>query len=161
MLIECIPNVSEGRRTDIIAAMAAAIRGIPGVRLLDHSSIRRTTDPCSRWPATRPASSERAGVVERAVADVDLATASGIRGWAPSTWPFVPMKCGPWRTAWRSRRSVPVAARSRSLYLYEASTIRPQEPRGYPPRRVRSWLDADSGVDAGFRSGRAPSKAGA
>ena len=38
MLIECIPNVSEGRRPDVVAAIAAAIRAVPGVRLLDHSS---------------------------------------------------------------------------------------------------------------------------
>jgi len=36
-LIECVPNVSEGRRHDVIAALAAAI-DIPGVRLLDQSS---------------------------------------------------------------------------------------------------------------------------
>ena len=37
-IIECIPNVSEGRRADIVDAIAAAIRAVPGVRLLDHSS---------------------------------------------------------------------------------------------------------------------------
>lgn len=36
-LIECVPNVSEGRRADVIAALAAAI-STPGVRLLDRSS---------------------------------------------------------------------------------------------------------------------------
>ena len=37
-IIECIPNVSEGRRPEIVEAIAAAIRAVPGVRLLDHSS---------------------------------------------------------------------------------------------------------------------------
>jgi glutamate formiminotransferase len=37
-IIESIPNVSEGRRADVIARMADAIRGAPGVRLLDQSS---------------------------------------------------------------------------------------------------------------------------
>jgi glutamate formiminotransferase len=36
-LIECVPNVSEGRRDDVIAALAAAI-DVPGVHLLDRSS---------------------------------------------------------------------------------------------------------------------------
>jgi len=36
-LIECVPNVSEGRRADIIAALAAAI-GAPGIHVLDRSS---------------------------------------------------------------------------------------------------------------------------
>jgi glutamate formiminotransferase len=37
-IIECIPNVSEGRRPDVVARLAEAIRRTPGVRLLDHSS---------------------------------------------------------------------------------------------------------------------------
>lgn len=37
-IIECVPNVSEGRRADTIAAIADAIRAVPGVRLLDVSS---------------------------------------------------------------------------------------------------------------------------
>ena len=38
MIIECIPNVSEGRRPDVVSAMADAIRSVAGVRLLDFSS---------------------------------------------------------------------------------------------------------------------------
>jgi glutamate formiminotransferase len=37
-IIECIPNVSEGRRPEVVDAIAAAIRAVPGVRLLDYSS---------------------------------------------------------------------------------------------------------------------------
>ena len=37
-IIECIPNVSEGRRPEVVEAIADAIRAVPGVRLLDHSS---------------------------------------------------------------------------------------------------------------------------
>jgi glutamate formiminotransferase / 5-formyltetrahydrofolate cyclo-ligase len=37
-IIEVIPNVSEGRRPDIVEQLAAAIRAIPGARLLDYSS---------------------------------------------------------------------------------------------------------------------------
>ena len=36
-LIECVPNVSEGRRADVIAAIGTAIAG-PGIHLLDQSS---------------------------------------------------------------------------------------------------------------------------
>src|SRR5512134_561686 len=36
--IECIPNVSEGRRPDVVGRMAEAIRSAEGVRLLDYSS---------------------------------------------------------------------------------------------------------------------------
>ena len=37
-LIECVPNVSDGRRLDVIEALAAAIMAVDGVRLLDRSS---------------------------------------------------------------------------------------------------------------------------
>ena len=37
-LIEAVPNVSEGRRPDVIETLAAAIAGSPGVDLLDTSS---------------------------------------------------------------------------------------------------------------------------
>ena len=38
MLIQCVPNISEGRRRDVVDAVVAAIRRVEGVRLLDHSS---------------------------------------------------------------------------------------------------------------------------
>jgi glutamate formiminotransferase len=37
-VIECVPNVSEGRRPEVVEAMAAAVRAVSGVRLLDRSS---------------------------------------------------------------------------------------------------------------------------
>jgi glutamate formiminotransferase / 5-formyltetrahydrofolate cyclo-ligase len=37
-LVECVPNVSEGRRGDVIDRMADAIRATEGVRLLDRTS---------------------------------------------------------------------------------------------------------------------------
>src|SRR5471032_3386395 len=37
-IIECVPNISEGRDTASIEAVAAAVRAAPGVRLLDVSS---------------------------------------------------------------------------------------------------------------------------
>ena len=37
-LIECVPNVSEGRRPDVVNAIAEAVSQVEGVRLLDRSS---------------------------------------------------------------------------------------------------------------------------
>src|SRR5512144_552167 len=37
-IIECVPNISEGRDRASIDAIAAAVRGVTGVRLLDVSS---------------------------------------------------------------------------------------------------------------------------
>ena len=38
MLIESVPNISEGRRLDVIDRVAAAIEGVPGAFLLDRTS---------------------------------------------------------------------------------------------------------------------------
>ena len=40
-IIECVPNVSEGRRPEVVTGFVEAIRGVPGVRVLDYG-------PCSR-----------------------------------------------------------------------------------------------------------------
>ena len=37
-IVESIPNVSEGRRPEVVERLATAIRSVPGVRLLDYSS---------------------------------------------------------------------------------------------------------------------------
>jgi glutamate formiminotransferase / 5-formyltetrahydrofolate cyclo-ligase len=37
-IIESVPNVSEGRRPEVIERLAEAVRSSPGVRLLDHSA---------------------------------------------------------------------------------------------------------------------------
>jgi len=37
-VIECVPNVSEGRNSEVLSEIAAAVRSAPGVRLLDVSS---------------------------------------------------------------------------------------------------------------------------
>ena len=37
-VIECVPNVSEGRNSEVVSEIAAAVRSAPSVRLLDVSS---------------------------------------------------------------------------------------------------------------------------
>ncbi len=39
-IVECVPNFSEGRRTEVIEAIANAIKSVEGVRLLDYESDR-------------------------------------------------------------------------------------------------------------------------
>ena len=95
MLIECIPNVSEGRRPEVVAAMADAVRRVQGVRLLDYSS------DASHNRSVFTLVGDAAGVeqavmvlVERAVADIDLRTHRGEhpRLGAVDVIPFVPIE---------------------------------------------------------------------
>jgi glutamate formiminotransferase len=131
MLIECIPNVSEGRRPAVVAAMAAAIRATAGVRLLDHSS-----DPShNRSVFTMVGDAggvERAvlALFERAIADIDLRTHRGEhpRLGAVDVVPFVPIEgvtmadC----VALANRVGAEVAARFQiPVYLYEEASSNP------------------------------------
>jgi len=131
MVIECITNVSEGRRTEIVAAMAAALRGVPGVRLLDHSS-----DPSHNRSVFTMAGDatgiERAvlALFERAVADIDLRGHSGEhpRLGAVDVVPFVPIEGVTMADCVALARKVgaEVAARFQiPVYLYEEASANP------------------------------------
>src|SRR4051794_31672864 len=93
-LIECIPNVSEGRRADVVARLADAIRSVRGVRLLDHSSD--ASHNRSVFTMVGDAAGVEAAVLalfERAVAEVNLQTHKGEhpRLGAVDVVPFVPI----------------------------------------------------------------------
>jgi glutamate formiminotransferase len=131
MLIECVPNVSEGRRPEVVAAMAAAIRGVPGVRLLDHSS-----DPSHhRSVFTFVGDStgvERAvlALFERAIADIDLRTHKGEhpRLGAVDVVPFIPIEGATMAdcVALAKKVGAEVAARfGVPVYLYEDASSNP------------------------------------
>ena len=94
-IIECIPNVSEGRRPEIVEAIAAAIRSVPGVRLLDHSSD--ASHHRSVFTFAGDAGAVKAAVLamyERALAAIDLRSHSGEhpRLGAIDVVPFVPIE---------------------------------------------------------------------
>jgi len=93
-LIECVPNVSEGRRRDVIADLAAAIEG-PGVRVLDQSSDpshNRTVYTCAGEPA--PLQDAVLRLFAAAVAAIDLRHHDGVhpRMGAVDVVPFVPLE---------------------------------------------------------------------
>ena len=93
-LIECIPNVSEGRRTAVVERLADVLRSAPGVRLLDYSSDashNRTV-----FTLAGDATSLKMAVVglfEHAVDAIDLRTHKGEhpRIGAVDVVPFVPI----------------------------------------------------------------------
>ena len=94
-IIECIPNVSEGRRPDVVDVIAAAIRAVPGVRLLDYSSDAAHNR--SVFTLAGDAAAVKAAVLamyEQAVAAIDLRGHSGEhpRLGAVDVVPFVPIE---------------------------------------------------------------------
>ena len=131
MVIECIPNVSEGRRTDVIDAMAAAIAATPGVRLLDRSSDG------SHNRSVFTLAGDKSGVAnavfalfERAVADIDLRTHHGEhpRLGAVDVVPFVPIDGVTMAECVELAKDVGEAVVQRfgvPVYLYEEASTNP------------------------------------
>lgn len=94
-IIESIPNVSEGRRQDVIQKLIGAISATPGVRLLDHSSD--ASHNRSVFTLVGDAPSLKAAILalfESAVASIDLRTHQGEhpRLGAVDVVPFVPIE---------------------------------------------------------------------
>ena len=93
-LIEAIPNVSEGRRPDVVEALAAAVGAVPGVRLLDRSSDASHHRTVLTFAGTPEAVREAAlALYDQALRLIDL---RGHRGEHPrlgavDVCPFVPL----------------------------------------------------------------------
>jgi glutamate formiminotransferase len=131
MVIECVPNVSEGRRPEIVAAMADAITAVEGVRLLDHSSDESHHRTVFTF-AGDAAGVERAvlALFERALATIDLRTHRGEhpRMGAVDVVPFVPIEGVTMAACVALARRVGAAVADRfkvPVYLYEEASSDP------------------------------------
>src|SRR5580765_2796480 len=131
MLIECVPNVSEGRRADVIAAMVEAIGRVPGVRLLDHSSDASHNRSVFTMVGDAPGLEIAIlALVERAVASIDLRSHRGEhpRLGAVDVVPFIPIEGATMAdcVALAKRVGAAVAQRcSVPVYLYEEASTNP------------------------------------
>jgi glutamate formiminotransferase len=132
-IIECVPNVSEGRDLGSIEEIAAAVRGAPGVRLLDVSS-----DPShnrSVLTFVGDAAAVRAGVhalFEAAVPRIDLRKHQGEhpRMGAVDVVPFIPISASSVEECVSLSREVGAEIAERfgiPVFLYEESAS--AEPR--------------------------------
>ena len=130
-IIESIPNVSEGRRTEIVERLADAIRGTPGVRLLDYSS-----DPShnrSVFTLAGDAGSIKTATMalfEQAVASIDLRNHQGEhpRLGAVDVVPFVPIEGVTMKECVALALDVAASVAERfgvPIYLYEEASTNP------------------------------------
>ncbi|HKB13515.1 MAG TPA: glutamate formimidoyltransferase [Vicinamibacterales bacterium] len=131
MVIECIPNVSEGQRAEVVTSIADAVRSVPGVRLLDVSS-----DPShnrSVLTLAGDASGVEAAVLalfERALASIDLRTHKGEhpRLGAVDVVPFVPIEGATMADCVTLAKRVGATVAERfqlPVYLYEEASTNP------------------------------------
>lgn len=133
--LECVPNVSEGRRPEVVARLAAAAASGAGVRLLDVSS-----DPDHNRTVLTLAG-DAAGLrqsllalYEIALAEVDLNRHQGVhpRVGAVDVVPFVPLGETPMVEAVAAAEDLAAEVAARfglPVYLYERAARRPERSR--------------------------------
>ncbi len=130
-IIECIPNISEGRRPEIVERLAAAVRRASGVRLLDYSSD--ASHNRSVFTLAGDAGSLTRAILalfEQAVADIDLRQHSGEhpRVGAVDVVPFVPIEGVTMDDCVSLAKAVGAAVAERfgiPVFLYEEASSNP------------------------------------
>ena len=131
--LECVPNVSEGRRPEAVARLAASVSSVPGARLLDVSS-----DPDHNRTVLTLAGEEAGlhaallSLYETALAEIDLTRHEGVhpRVGAVDVVPFVPLGGTPMEAAVAAaeRLGAEVARRfGLPVYLYEKAARYPRD----------------------------------
>jgi glutamate formiminotransferase len=127
--IVCVPNISEGRRLDVVESLAEALRSVAGVRLLDYSS-----DPTHNRSVftlageAGPLAAAAVALFERALAAIDLRDHRGAhpRLGAVDVLPFVPFEGTTMEECVKLARDVAAIVADRftlPVYLYEEAAV--------------------------------------
>lgn len=130
-IIESIPNVSEGRRPEIVERFVAAIRAVPGVRLLDYSSDPSHNRSVLTLVGDRePVKAATLALFEQAVSAIDLRNHKGEhpRLGAVDVVPFVPIEGVTMEECVQLAREVGAEVAERfgvPVYLYEEASGNP------------------------------------
>jgi glutamate formiminotransferase / 5-formyltetrahydrofolate cyclo-ligase len=130
-VIESIPNVSEGRRQDVILRLADAVRATPGVRLLDVSSdASHNRSVFTLVGDARSLKAATMALFEQAVAAIDLRKHQGghPRLGAVDVVPFVPIEAVTVEECVALAKDVGAAVAERfglPVYLYEEAATHP------------------------------------
>jgi glutamate formiminotransferase/formiminotetrahydrofolate cyclodeaminase len=94
-LIECVPNISEGRRDDVIQAIAATVETVDGVKLLDVDPGRSTNRTVITFVGPPETIGEAAfRLIQKAAELIDMSKHRGEhpRMGATDVCPFVPVR---------------------------------------------------------------------
>ena len=130
-MIESIPNISEGRRRDVVERFADALRSVPGVRLLDYSSDASHNRSVFTLVGDRePIKAATLALFEQAVAHIDLRSHRGEhpRVGAVDVVPFVPIEGVTMAECVSLAREVGAEVAERfkiPVYLYEEASANP------------------------------------
>lgn len=157
MIIECVPNFSEGRDPVIMTAIAKAVAAVPGVSLLDSTSDADHNRSVLTFAGAPEAVAESAfQAVRAAVAKIDLTKHAGVhpRLGAADVIPLVPVEgialeeCATLAHTLGARIWTELGV---PVYLYEAAALRPECKRLENVRKL-----APTGLPPDFGTGRHP-----
>jgi len=130
-VLECVPNVSEGRDRSVIERLADAVRGVPGVRLADvHADPDHHRSVFTFLGAPSVVEAAALALAERVFASIDMRAHRGVhrRIGALDVVPFVPLRHLDMAEAAAHARAVGQAlARLHDLpvYFYGAAALDP------------------------------------
>ncbi len=130
--VECVPNLSEGRRPEVVEAIVAAARAVPGAHVLGHEM-----DPDHNRAVVTLAGDPRAvmeavlALFEAALPRIDLARHEGVhpRVGAIDVVPFVPLEGTTMDDCLELARSAGRRIAERfgiPVFLYEQAATRPE-----------------------------------
>ena len=126
-LLECIPNISEGRDLAAVARLAGAMARVPGVRLLDrHSDAVHHRSVFTLVGAADPLRAAVLALFEAALAELDVSAHRGAhpRIGAVDVVPFVPLTGATMADAVAAARATAADVAARfdvPVFLYEAA----------------------------------------
>lgn len=131
-LVECVPNFSEGRRADVVAAIRAAIASVEGVVVLDVSSDASHNRSVITFvaPADRAVDAALAGM-RVAAEQIDLTAHQGAhpRIGATDVVPFIPLEGATMDDCIALAHALGRRAANElhiPVYLYERAATRPE-----------------------------------
>ena len=160
-LLECVPNVSEGRRPEVVARLADRLRVLPGARLLDHSADadhNRAVFTLAGEP--EPLHQALLGLYVEALATIDLRRQRGVhpRVGAVDVVPFVPLAGASMADAVDAAHTLGAEVARRfdlPVYYYEEAALDPARRRlpdlrrggfeGYAARMAEPGWRPDAG----------------
>jgi len=130
-IIECVPNVSEGRRLDVVAGIVEAVRRVPGARVLDHSSdANHNRSVITMAGEAVPLRAAVLALFDAAIGAIDLRAHAGEhpRLGAVDVVPFVPIEGVTMEACVALARETAMAVAERfnlPVYLYEDASANP------------------------------------
>ncbi|MDH3943613.1 MAG: glutamate formimidoyltransferase [Anaerolineae bacterium] len=166
-IVECIPNFSEGRRPEIIAAIVDSISQVDGITLLDQSSDEDHNRTVVTFVGT-PTAVEQAAfqAISKAAELIDLEAHSGEhpRLGATDVVPFVPISGVTMQECVEAARRLGKRVGeqlSLPVYLYEEAATRPERQNLAAVRKgqYEAWKE-QIGVDPARDPDFGPAEAG-